>query len=187
MKKKVKYAVIGGAVLILIIALSGGNSDEKPQEVKTENAPVVTKTQNQPSEKETQNIVTLLDITEYINKSSDYFIENLGNPKDGTYYNEPPTYTNWSWENTEYDFIISFEKGQPVKFTEVQFKDGKCDQNSETYLKKVGLEYPEREPDVKRAGHLYRWEPYNTEYERLNIYCNDIGTRVVLISEVSQL
>lgn len=126
---------------------------------------------------------THIDFKEYINKPAAFYIEKLGEPVGGENYQELPTYTNWMWSDSDYDLNISFPQGDINKFVDIQFKDGICDQNSAYYLNKVGLDYPDREPDVKNVGSMYRWEPYG-EYERLNVYCNNTGTRVVLISKV---
>lgn len=124
-----------------------------------------------------------INVNEYINQPASYFIEKLGNPIEGEYYAELPTSTNWSWEKDGYDVYISFEQGSNVKFVDVQFQDNQCDQKTDRYLSAIGLSYPDREPDVKQDGILYRWEPYTDKYQRLNIYCNEYGTRATLTAK----
>jgi len=127
---------------------------------------------------------TIFDVKEFINKDSKYFLKKLGEPIGGEKYNNPPMSTLWSWDEDSYKIEIDFEKGRPVKYISVLFKGAPCDQKTDRYLKPLGLKYPQSEPLFKRDGHLYRWEPYNGKYERLNIYCDETGVTVVLISEI---
>lgn len=175
----------GCLTLFIILGLLGVFTDNESNKDATKSTePSIT---NHVTTEDTQeDVQTVIDFKEFMEKEASYFIQNLGIPVEGEYYAEPPMYTNWSWEYESYEVYISFPKGAPIQYLDAQFKDGVCDQESGKYLKMVGLEYPQRAPDVKRDGIMYRWEPYSQEYERLNVYCNDIGTRVVLISETAE-
>ena len=167
---------VTGLVLLIMLVVVGvmGKGDKKPA-IKP------------PTGEELRVESAVINLNEYIDKDASYFVEKLGNPVDGEVYANPPIWTNWLWNFEGYSIDISFEKGRRVQYINAQFTDGECAQKPGNQpLGKVGLNYPTQDPDIKQDGHLYRWEPYNESYERLNIYCNDLGTSIVLISETAE-
>lgn len=126
---------------------------------------------------------THIDFKQDIDQQSSYYLNKLGEPEGGESYVDLPTYTNWLWQKDGFSFNVSFPKGSVNRFVDIQFEDGVCDQDSAYYFNKIGLDYPSEAPTIKNSGVMYRWEPYG-EFDRLNVYCNASGTRIVLISQV---